>query len=462
VSIRGRYVYCVFFCCCCGRTITHISRRPSFSLQQCKSDPSLGCDCPSGYSGFSCEFRTEDETDLVGDVETNDGLGILLDTPEQAECSLDCQNGGTCRHGIHQGLDAFNAGEDHPPFQYCVCVGNFGGTYCEIPEIDEYMDISGGDGDGGTVTGCPSGQIKCANGACVGDALLCDCDSSNQGQLATFFSGTNCEHPINDICTIDVPSDGSGGSITLGNTLPGAPLYFCLNGGLCKDKVDPENNEGCVSCFVFVVFVSAFLSFASCSYYCLLNIFTFLFLFRHPGCNCKEGWLGPHCELKEAAQIPNLSKNDPYENFGRNSSPNGTFEKVVLSFAIIAIFIVAAFSARVYIRRRKHKRNNSITSSLSWQPQYKDRPADEQVNIAPKRGSLHTDVYEEAVRSSTRDHMAAHLAAAAAAKAAASALPASESDEELDDTDVSDHEPQVDMGLPLDDDGHELHNVSIV
>lgn len=171
--------------------------------------------------------------------------------------------------------------------------------------------------------------------------------------------------------------------------------------------------------------------------------------------------MGPHCELQEVDPIPNLPKNNSYENFKRNSSSNGTFEKIVLSFAILAIIMVAAFSARVYIRR-KHKRNNNITSSLSWQPQYRDH-ADEQVNIAPKRGSLHTDVYEEAVRSSTRDHMAAHLAAAAAAKAAASASSSPYvSDDELDDQDGSDHEPQVDMGPPLDDDGHELHNVSIV
>jgi len=210
-------------------------------------------------------------------------------------------------------------------------------------------------------------------------------------------------------------------------------------------------------CFVLIV-ATALVSLAQLF---LTRILILSPITRHPGCQCKDGWLGPHCELQEAAEIPNMPKTNPYE-VAYNSSSN-TFEKIVLSFAILAIFIVAAFAVRVYIRR-KNKRNNNITSSISWQPHYKDRPAEEQVNIAPKRGSLHTDVYEEAVRSSTRDHMAAHLAAAAAAKAAASASqsPSGESDDEPDDGDVSDHEPQVDMGPPLDDDGHELHNVSIV
>jgi len=155
---------------------------------------------------------------------------------------------------------------------------------------------------------------------------------------------------------------------------------------------------------------------------------------------------------------------NPYNNFkgfergvpGTNSAPSA-FDKAVLSIAIIAIFLVAFLLVRVYIRR-KRKRNNAITSSLNWQPAYKDRPATEEVNIAPKRSSIHTDVYEDAMRSSTRDTMAAHLAAAAAARSAEA-----ENDDTLEEDDgISDHEPQVDMGPPLDDDGHELHNVSIV
>lgn len=161
-----------------------------------------------------------------------------------------------------------------------------------------------------------------------------------------------------------------------------------------------------------------------------------------------------------------MRNKNPYDKdwkgFNTHSGSGGysAFQKAVLSISIIAVFVVAAFSVKMYIHR-KRKRSNAVTSSINWQPNYRDRPSEE-VNIAPKRGSVHTDVYEQAVQgagtpSSRRDPMAAHLAAAAAARSEAP-----ESDDELDDAAVSDHEPQVDMGPPLDDDGHELHNVSIV
>ena len=166
--------------------------------------------------------------------------------------------------------------------------------------------------------------------------------------------------------------------------------------------------------------------------------------------------------------MPNLPKTNPYEQYHVENGKSG-FEKAVLTLSILAIFLCAIAAAYLYVRR-KRKRNNAITGSLNWsRPNYKDRPTgDEQINIAPKRSSVHTNVYEDAVRSSTRDPMAAHLAAAKAAQQqyrqdpSLSSLANDSDDDELDDKDVSDHEPQMDMGPPLDDDGHELHNVSIV
>ena len=190
---------------------------------------------------------------------------------------------------------------------------------------------------------------------------------------------------------------------------------------------------------------------------------------RHPGCHCEAGWLGPHCELHEAASLPNLPQTNPYEHYGADSGRSG-FEKTVLALSILAVFLCAAAAAYLYLRR-KRKRSNATTRSLNWaRPLYKDRPGgDEQINIAPKRASVHAEdvSYDDAVSNSTRDPMAAHLAAAKAAQQQYRLDPnissyTNESDDELDDNDVSDHEPQVDMGPPLDDDGHELHNVSIV
>jgi hypothetical protein len=167
--------------------------------------------------------------------------------------------------------------------------------------------------------------------------------------------------------------------------------------------------------------------------------------------------------------LPNLPQTNPYEQYDADSGRSG-FEKAVLTLSILAILMCAAAAAYLYMRR-KRKRNNAITRSLNWtRPQYKDRPGGEaQINIAPKRASVHSEdaVYDNALHSSTSDPMAAHLAAAKAAQEQYRQDPnmssyTNESDDELDDNDVSDHEPQVDMGPPLDDDGHELHNVSIV
>jgi hypothetical protein len=180
---------------------------------------------------------------LVGDYEPEDGEGILVDTAEQASCDLACQNGGTCRHGMTQGIDALPQGSPASASQYCVCPSDFAGTYCENPIELDYNDSAAGQGSSSS-SACPEGQIKCASGACVGNALLCDCDDAKtEGQLATFFAGSNCEHPINDLCLTDAVGS-AGGSVTLGQIMPGAPLYFCLNGGVCKDKVDPESEKG--------------------------------------------------------------------------------------------------------------------------------------------------------------------------------------------------------------------------
>lgn len=178
--------------------------------------------------------------------------------------------------------------------------------------------------------------------------------------------------------------------------------------------------------------------------------------------------MGPHCELHEAASLPNIPQTNPYEVYDSDSGKSG-FEKAVLTLSILAILLCAAAAAYNYVRR-KRKRNNAITRSLNWtRPQFKDRPGgDAEINIAPKRASVYAEdvVDDDALRSNTGDPMAAHLAAAKAAQEQYRQDPnmsyTNDSDDELDDNDVSDHEPHVDMGPPLDDDGHELHNVSIV
>ena len=203
---------------------------------------------------------------------------------------------------------------------------------------------------------------------------------------------------------------------------------------------------------------------------------------RHPGCHCEEGFLGPHCELRESAEVPNLHAKDPYinqqqqSNYGIYDERRSGFEVALLVLSVAAIAMVSVFSVMTYIRRRK-QRNHAVTSSVNWSSNhYKDRAPE--VNIAPvqRRGSTMSDVYEDATQEafarSSRDPIAAHLGSAAAKRAAAVVVELMDNTEPSSpDEDYSDNDSfpddlcsglKIDIGPPIDEDGHELHNVEIV
>jgi hypothetical protein len=193
----------------------------------------------------------------------------------------------------------------------------------------------------------------------------------------------------------------------------------------------------------------------------------------HPGCNCQEGFLGPHCELRESAELPSLRAKDPYANQVSNPATanemaqdsKGGFYVVAfwIMFTSVVVGLVYAVIRR-YRRRFQKQRNAAITSSLQWSPAYKDCVSNE-INIAP--GSAYSDVYEEATRdafaTSSRDPMVASVGAAASTTAVAEVSP--DNTDGSDDDDFPDDlrsEPRIDIGPPIDEDGHELHNVEIV
>ena len=162
----------------------------------------------------------------------------VLDPEESADCTMECKNGGTCRHGpkvLGGGLDLFAGNTSYmdeesgtsKDFQHCVCPNNFAGTFCEHP-----------------LDSCGEKQHLCVHGGkCVdlGNEQLCDCDTA-ESSLATFFAGSHCEHPVNDICTEIGPNSAPPSSVTFGNSIPGAPVAYCVNGGTCKAVV-PLNDQ---------------------------------------------------------------------------------------------------------------------------------------------------------------------------------------------------------------------------
>jgi hypothetical protein len=182
--------------------------------------------------------------------------------------------------------------------------------------------------------------------------------------------------------------------------------------------------------------------------------------------------LGPHCELRESAELPSLRAKDPYVSQVNTATPNEMVQDNKGGFYVVAFWIMFTSVVvglvyaviRRYQRRFQKQRNDTITSSLQWSPAYRDRVSNE-INIAP--GSAYSDVYEEATReafaTSSRDPMVTLVGAATSTTAVAEISP--DNTDGSDDDDFPDDlrsEPRIDIGPPIDEDGHELHNVEIV
>lgn len=201
---------------------------PLFCVNQgtCRNNAYEGCNCPVGYTGFSCEFRT-----AASGTDVQYGKSVV-DPVNATECTLNCLNGGTCSKGPSNATVAWPSHSHSTTssnvsldLQHCVCPDNYSGAACEHPSA--------------TPT-CGEGQHLCLNGIkCVnaGDEQLCDCDQTNSSSLlATFYAGNRCAHPINDICTKETAGLSSS-TVTFGNAIPGTVLSFCVNGGTCKRLV---------------------------------------------------------------------------------------------------------------------------------------------------------------------------------------------------------------------------------
>lgn len=192
-------------------------------------NPHLGCNCPEGRHGPSCEFQNS----------------------EDAQCSLQCQNGGQCRAGMKdnslieklgKGISDYNATHHSELFEHCVCPHNFFGIECE-----HKLEI------------CPGGDHVCLHGSqCIAEneggtdgaekKYSCDCDSAFDSLEK--YAGKFCQYTSTDICT-------KNGQPGMGK----ANFAFCVNNGICKDKVNDGEDP--------------------------------------PGCWCPDNFYGPHCEYLE-------------------------------------------------------------------------------------------------------------------------------------------------------------------
>mmetsp|Transcript_7646 Transcript_7646/g.12374 ORF Transcript_7646/g.12374 Transcript_7646/m.12374 type:complete len:350 (-) Transcript_7646:144-1193(-) len=180
--------------------------------------------------------------------------------------SLHCRNDSFCTPGTAN----FGKKHDHLDLQtnelgyFCECQPGFIGHECEI-ELDD-CTRKGKD---------PSDPLhSCYNGAECQDSengFTCNCEEVNEslGSSEAKFAGKMCQHESTSMC-----------AVSLSGTY--APNHqFCTNHGECFKMVSGGE--------------------------------------PHPGCICKPGWTGNHCELrKDPFAVPRMEESVEEEKSGAN------------------------------------------------------------------------------------------------------------------------------------------------
>jgi len=220
--------------------------------------------------------------------------------------SLHCKNGSTCTEGIasfgkqHDHLDL----QTHESGYYCKCIVGFIGHECGI-QVDDC------DGDTGYNPSDPTGVLRsCYHGSTCqsnGNGVYCDCNKLNQdrGPMATKLAGLMCQHESTSLCAASLVGEH-------------APNHqFCTNHGKCVKIVtggDP-----------------------------------------HPGCVCREGWMGDHCEVRQDQLLAMASANE--------GGGNATAGKVLFSLLIIAMGSVVTAILVILVKGKRMMDANGDSSA---------------------------------------------------------------------------------------------------
>ncbi len=274
------------------------------------------CRCPSGFFGPRCEL-TIYEDEQSGDGEENEDDHEYI-------CRLTCSNGGSCAKGVKDngsyqdtisGVAHLNKTYHETYFEHCVCPQGFIGLTCEHK-----------------VETCGNNEHYCLHGStCIEDNndYLCDCSKADEtighGDQPSVFAGDSCEHPANDICM-------------QGEVFPTRPLYFCVNHGVCRAYVSEGTDD--------------------------------------PGCDCPNGWSGPHCEIRnqQASTLP------------RSARENEAILVISLITALLLILLLVIVMSFMRTHLRLSKGNSqdwTILRRRRARHHLSDDPTSRVTNLAP-------------------------------------------------------------------------------
>jgi len=224
--------------------------------------------------------------------------------PQQS--TLHCHNGSECAEGesrISKQHSHLNL-QTHDGGYYCKCLEGYIGHECRIQVDDCDGDTGYNPSDPtGVLTSCYHGS-KCRLNGPTG-AKYCDCNQLNEdsGPVAKKFAGLMCQHESTSMCAASIVGSGHAKN-----------NQFCTNHGKCVKLV--TDNE------------------------------------PHPGCVCKDGYTGDHCEIRV----------DPLTGVQQNEGGNVIAGKVLFSLLIIAMGSVAT-GIGVLLLREKKKRDAASSSS---------------------------------------------------------------------------------------------------
>lgn len=160
----------------------------------CKSNyqnyPRRPCHCGTDYDGPHCEFEN----------------GSIPD------CTMQCNNGGVCRLGIHGVSPSseeflYDFFEKHDNYQYCECSVGFKGTNCEVAssKCGAHHCFHGGE----CVTVRENGSNKH------------HCDCSRAATKDGSYAGQYCQYEAENFCDKMATENGQ---------------LFCVNGGVCHQR----------------------------------------------------------------------------------------------------------------------------------------------------------------------------------------------------------------------------------